>query len=122
MGPEIVVFVGVGTVCSAIANLPVLVQSRHARGLSLSNRRLAGLLVAQTVLFGGYGFLLAWLHQQRHVTSVTQAALFGGVFGLVAVLFGSGRSRSLVRSISLGLAIVACSVAAFVFAPIVRNS
>lgn len=123
MGVELAVFAGVGVICTLIANLPVLVQRGNAGAVTLSNGRLLALLGAQSLLFAGYGVLLAYLQREQKIASLGQAMLYGGMFALIPVVIGHRRTRQqLIHSVAIGLSIVACSAAAFLIAPIVRGN
>jgi hypothetical protein len=122
VGFQILAFVGMGVICSIIANLPALLKRENADGVALSNRRLMALIGAQSLLFAGYGLLVSVMRRESWITSLIRAAVLGVVLGLIPIVFGGRQTRgSLLRTVPLGLTIAACTVAAFVLTPVFQG-
>jgi hypothetical protein len=111
---------GIGVVCSLIANAPSLIENR-VNPLSIKRGgRLVGLLSAQIVLFAGYCALIAYLRHDGQIETLLGAGLLGGLFGSVPALMAPrGSWAAFAKRVILGFAIVVGSVAAFFIAPTV---
>jgi hypothetical protein len=117
MALQILAFIVVGITCSLVANLPALLEARRNRIPPFARWRVLGLLVAQAVIFAGFSVLTGYLQRERRIDTLTHAALFGGLFGLFAIVTAPRASRTAGRNLLLGVSLVACSAAAFLIAP-----
>ena len=114
----LIALIVVAIISSLVSNLPALVTPRPGNRLPLNDRRLLMLLGGQAVLFAVYAAALAFLQYQKRIETLGEAALLGGLLGLVPMLITASRSRSDVgRSVVLGLTILAASVATIAIAP-----
>jgi hypothetical protein len=122
MALQVIAFIGLGMICSVVANLPALLKLDKVAVMRGSNSRLWILLVAQSLLFAGYGLLITVMRQQSWIASLKGAALIGTAFGLMPVVLAGRQSRAtLGRNVQIAVTIAACTIAAFLITPMFRG-
>jgi hypothetical protein len=118
MASQIGAFILLGLICTVISNLPAMLKRENRPGVTLTNRRMIAVLAAQSLLFAGYGLLVAAMSRRGTIQSLAGAALLGGVFAVIPTFLGRRPLReNLTRNVVLALSIAGCTIAAFVMSP-----